>query len=178
MQPRSEVLNLFADALDYPRPDLPAKAAVLAELLRADDPDAAGVVASFGREVAGRSLAQMEELYTRTFDLNPSCPLYVGYQLYGDTYKRGEMMSELQGEYRRHDLAAAAELPDHLCQILRWLARAGDDPARLVLLRAHVLPAVQKVAQNPDQGSGPYGLVIAAAARAVAQAAASGGHPS
>jgi len=174
MPARAEVLKLFADTLDYPHADLPDKAAALADLLRETDPEAAGAVASFGREVAGLPLAQVEELYTRTFDLNPGCLLYVGYHLYGDTYKRGEMMSELQGAYRSHDIAPA-ELPDHLCQILRWLARAGDDPRRLPLLREHVLPAVQRVAQNVRNESGAYNLVIGAAARAVAQSAAPGG---
>lgn len=175
MADRSEVLNLLADALDYPRPDLSSKAAALADMLRAQDPDAAGAVANFEREVAGQPLAQMEELYTRTFDMNPGCPLYVGYHLYGDTYKRGMMMSELQGEYRRHDLDTAAELPDHLCQILRWLARAGDDPRCQPLLREHVVPAVQKVAQDLSRNAGVYSLVIGAAARAVVQSAAPGG---
>jgi nitrate reductase delta subunit len=175
MSHRAEVLNLLADALDYPRPDLPARAAALADLLRTEDPDAAGAVADFERQIARQPLAQLEELYTKTFDMNPGCPLYVGYHLYGDTYKRGEMMSELQGAYRRHDLATAVELPDHLCQILRWLARAGDDPAHLPLLREHVLPAVQKVAQNFGRDSGLYSLVIGAAARAVAQSAPTGG---
>lgn len=171
MTTRAEVLDLFAAALDYPRPDLPAKAAALAALLRDDDPEAAGDLADFGRRASDEPLARLEEVYIRTFDMNPGCPLYVGYHLYGETYKRGAMMSELQGAYARHGLATAAELPDHLCQILRWLAREGDDPRRLDLLRTHVVPAVQKVAQHHCGNAGPYSPVIRAAARAIEQSA-------
>lgn len=175
MGKRSEVLNLLAQALDYPRADLPAKAAALAGLLEREDAVAAGALARFERFVAGKSLAQMEELYTQSFDMNPGSPLYVGYHLFGETYRRGEMMSALQGAYARHALDTHAELPDHLCQILRWLAHAADDADCAPLMKEYVLPAVQKVADSFRDDANIYNLVIGAAARAVAQTAQTGG---
>ncbi len=173
MDTHAEVLSLLADALDYPRADLPAKAAALAGLLEREDAAAAGAIARFERFVAGKSLAQMEELYTQSFDMNPGSPLYVGYHLFGETYRRGEMMSTLQGAYARHALDTRAELPDHLCQILRWLARADAESAPIV--KEYVLPAVQKVADSFSDDANIYNLVIGAAARAVAQTALPGG---
>ncbi len=175
MGTHAEVLTLLADALDYPRADLPAKAAALAGMLEREDAATAGALARFERFVAGKSLAQMEELYTQSFDMNPASPLYVGYHLFGETYRRGEMMSALQGAYSRHALEASAEVPDHLCRILRWLARAAGDPECAPILEEYVLPAVQKAADSVRDDANIYNLVIGAAARAVTQTALPGG---
>ena len=74
-----------------------------------------------------RPSRQLEELYTATFDLKPVCYPYIGYQLFGDTYKRGRISGApqraLSGE---PDSPCSGELPDHLGVILRYLARTPD----------------------------------------------------
>ena len=174
MKPAAHVLNLLAEVLDYPRADLRTKAAALAEALQDRDAAGAGALGRFERYVAARSHAEMEELYTRSFDMNVGNPLYVGYHLYGDTYKRGEMMSALQGAYARHALEDS-ELPDHLCRILRWLACRPDAAECGPILNDYVLPAVRKVADSFGDEDNVYNMVIGAAARAVARSAVNGG---
>ena len=81
----ASALPAIADLLDYPGSDWPGKMSVCA--------DAAN---DFCRVVEKVSLSDLQELYTRTFDLNPVCALEVGYHLFGENYKRGEFLANLR----------------------------------------------------------------------------------
>ncbi len=42
-----------------------------------------------------------EELYTRTFDLNPVCALEIGWHLFGEDYERGAFLVRMRDQLRR-----------------------------------------------------------------------------
>jgi nitrate reductase delta subunit len=75
-------LGVLAEAFRYPAPGH------LAALRRQTAALPAGAVRSkletFIEQVAGLSLGEWEELCTRTLDLNPAAPPYVGYAIWGD----------------------------------------------------------------------------------------------
>jgi nitrate reductase assembly molybdenum cofactor insertion protein NarJ len=74
-------------------------------------------------DVLGRSgLAEVQEIFTRCFDVQPVTTLSVGYIMFGDDYKRGELMVHLRREQRAAGVDCGNELPDHLPNILRLLA--------------------------------------------------------
>jgi nitrate reductase molybdenum cofactor assembly chaperone NarJ/NarW len=112
-----------------------------------------------------RTLGQMQELYTSTFDMQPVCYPYVGYQLFGESYKRGAFMARLNGAYHASGYSAETELPDHICVILRFLgleiARAEDDFGN-ALVREGLIPALEKMADVLKQTDNPYHHVVAA----------------
>jgi len=135
------VLDLLAAALAYPTADLPAQASACADALQGVHWRAARRMARFARFVAQTPLAALEEHYAATFDLRPVCYPYVGFHLFGETYKRGEFLARLNERYRASDFEAAGELPDHLGVVLRYLARTGD-PA---LLSEGAIPAVLRM---------------------------------
>ena len=64
---------------------------------------------------------ELEELYTRTFDINPVCSLEVGWHLFGEDYNRGAFLVRMRGLLREHGIEEGAELPDHLESVLRVL---------------------------------------------------------
>jgi nitrate reductase delta subunit len=159
----SQIYRLLADLLDYPTPDLPNQAGECAALLAKSRARAAQHLERF-RDLAERTpLGALEELYTSAFDLQPVCYPYVGYQLFGDTYKRGEFLARLKEHYREHGFAVGRELPDHLPVMMRYLA-SQDQPDQ-ELIADGLLPALNKMLDALRDH--PYGDVMRALRLAV-----------
>ena len=109
---------------------------------------------------AGLGVSELEELYTRTFDINPVCSLETGWHLFGEDYNRGAFLVRMRGLLRQHGIEEGAELPDHLESALRVLAvmDAGDAAD---MAREFILPAVLKMRTPFKEGDNPYGAVLA-----------------
>jgi nitrate reductase delta subunit len=153
--------RLFADILEYPTPDLPRQVKACAGLLAAVNPEAAVLLDSFRAFVEQTPLPQLEELYTHTFDLQVVCYPYVGYQLFGESYKRGAFLARLNEGYREHDFTAGNELPDHVAVVLRFLALGETGDFGRTLLWEGLIPALEKMAQTfGEDGGHPYRHVI------------------
>ena len=103
-------------------------------------------MSAFRAFLEGTAPASLEEVYSGFFDLNPLCHPYVGYHLFGETYKRSVFLLELKQRY--HSLGFAfdpAELPDRLSVMLRFLAACRDDALRNELIDDAVLPALGRM---------------------------------
>lgn len=144
------VFDLLAGAFDYPSPALPGQVRACADTLAAQRSRAARHLARFQAFVEQSDLSRLEELYTVTFDLKPVCYPYIGYQLFGDTYKRGEFLAHLTARCRDSGIAVQGELSDHLGMILRYLARTWDAD----LVREGVLPALERMIEQLNDN--PY----------------------
>jgi len=134
----------------------------------------AAAVAPLPRRGAGRELrrfldataslplVELEELYTRTFDLSPVVVPYVGHLAWGDSYRRGEFMAELNGAMRDVGIDPGGELPDHLEPILRYLAATEELPADLAEVLVPAIVKMEKMLKKAES-TNPYRHVLAAA---------------
>jgi nitrate reductase delta subunit len=157
IQDRQQVFELLALAVEYPTPDMRESLPQSNTLLAEYSSRAARQLGRFATFAAGATLGALEELYTATFDLKPVCYPYVGYQLFGDTYKRGEFLAQLNARYREHGFVmGVGELPDHLGIILRYLA-VVDDPE---LVKEGMLPTLVRMSEQLEDN--PYRDVIRA----------------
>ena len=121
---------LLAEAFRYPRPGLLEQLeAGLAE--SASGPARSGL-AAFVKQIGALSLSEWEELATRTLDLSPAAAPYVGFQIWGESYQRGEFMAKLNRAMAELDIDPEGELPDHLVPILRYLAVADPPIPELI----------------------------------------------
>lgn len=155
----SQIFNLFATLWEYPTPQLLPKAEECVQLTAEINPLAVPHLEAFRDAIRVAPIHQTEELYTRLFDMQPLCYPYVGYQLFGENYKRGAFMAQLNETYRLCGFSAGQELPDHVAVILHYLAldaekRSDDFGAALIddgLLPAleKMIPALQKYPENP-----------------------------
>lgn len=123
--------DALAELLSYPGPDFRR---AIADLRSSFDRDptgapAAGLVLGFETETAGFSREEMEELYTRTFDLNPDASLETGWQLFGESYERGAYLVKMRELLRSCAIAESGELPDHLSYLLRAVGRLPEADA-------------------------------------------------
>jgi nitrate reductase delta subunit len=157
------IYRLFATLLEYPTASLSTQARECSDLLSSAGSPAAAPLQSFCRTVQELSPARMEELYTRTFDLQAICSPYLGYQLFGESYKRGIFMARLNEGYRVRGFSAGCELPDHLAVVLRFLALGAEGEFSRALLAEGLVPALAKMAQALGSPSdNPYSEVLGA----------------
>lgn len=142
----------YRDAVRYSIDGLRKWRSSLAELL-----------APFSVFVAEHSIEELEENYTRTFDIQPDCTLEVGWQLYGENYSRGKFLVRMRGLMRELGIEESAELPDHLTHILSVLGRLEKTAAR-ELAATYVLPALAKMRRGLPSGHAdkPHGCVLEA----------------
>lgn len=105
--------------------------------------------------------AQLEELYTRTFDINPISSLEVGWHLYGETYERGAFLVSMRSLLYRLHIEESTELPDHLSHVLQALARM-DPLEGSSFISTNVLKALDKMIAGFSEDSSPYENILSA----------------
>ncbi|GER80558.1 MAG: nitrate reductase molybdenum cofactor assembly chaperone [Anaerolineae bacterium CFX3] len=136
----------FARMLEYPAGGT-LQAAIKAQgLLRDEDPQSAAQLKEFYDYAAALPPGRLEEVYTGTFDLDAACHPYVGYHLFGETYKRSIFLVELKQRYAADNFAFPdTELPDHLAVILHFLATARDETQTQEIARDALLPTLDRM---------------------------------
>lgn len=135
------VLEAVSALLRYPGPDHAARVRSCLQEVPRDLPEARAALEAFHARTHGLSTEALQELYTRTFDLNPACSPELGWHLFGERYERGLFLVKLRQLMRRVELPETTELPDHLAGVLLLLPRLPMDEAA-DLAAACVLPAV------------------------------------
>lgn len=114
---------------------------------------------AFSEAVRGLSTGEMEELYTRTFDINPLSSLEMGWHLYGEQYERGTFLVRMRGLLREHGVEESTELPDHLTQALRLMQRMSDANAD-DLSKRYVIPSIEKMLTAFKDSDNPYQHIL------------------
>lgn len=133
MQPRAHYEALAA-LFDYPESDLPARVRNAIDAIASLSEPAARALEAFAAALPGNGeafgpveLDEIQELFTRSFDVQAITTLGVGYVMFGDDYKRGELLVNLGRELRGVGVDGGTELPDHLPNVLRLMARWPDE---------------------------------------------------
>jgi nitrate reductase delta subunit len=165
--PAPDTLRLLAEVLAYPGPGLAARAAECAADLAAAHPAGAERLSRFATFARSAGGAALEEAYTSAFDLAPLCSPYVGDQLFGASRERSFLLSGLRELQREAGLAAGAELPDHVSEVLRLVAAPIPDDVRDDLVRDGLAPALKKMLAALDEARHPWADALAAAIEAV-----------
>ncbi len=161
MTDQTHIYDLLARLLNYPGEEYPLAVRTCQQLLQRISGGHSQPLHRFSAHVAASSLEELEELFTRTFDLNPVCCLEVGWQLYGEDYNRGSFLVNMRQQIRNHGLSESLELPDHLSNVLPLLARIGPEESA-ALCASHILPAVKKMQEGLAGKDNPYEDVLAA----------------
>lgn len=156
----------FADLLSYPTPSILELAEECLAQLQDFRPDAAIALGRFMHGLRQCTLERLRELYTATFDMQPVCYPYIGYHLFGESYKRGALMAQLNEAYRAFGYSAGQELPDHLPIALRFLglgAANREDEFCQTLLNSGLVPALEKMLRSfGAQSENPYFWLLSA----------------
>ena len=136
---------MFAELFDYPSKEILAKVESTQELINKDYPDAAEILNDFTEFSKVIPLRKWEEIYTRTFDVQAITTLDVGYVLFGDDYKRGELLVNLSKEHTKAVNDCKTELADHLPNLLRLLNKVNEEDFKYDLIYLIIKPGLKKI---------------------------------
>jgi len=113
-------------------------------------------VQTFQQIASAMTLIELQELYTRTFDLAPICVPYVSSYIYGDeNYERGELMIRLNDHFEKRNIERHGELPDHLGLLLRH-ADSFTEEELTELVTFCLIDPVKQMIENIGEGENPY----------------------
>jgi len=132
----------LAGLLEYPDVDYPEKVAQIRQILDGKYVDATAEIDQFIKRLPADDVLTMQELFTRSFDVQAIATLDIGYVLFGDDYKRGELLANLNHEHRKVENDCGTELADHLPNILRLMSILKDDELVRDLAYAIIAPAL------------------------------------
>ena len=135
----------LAQLFDYPDTRFVVQSRGVRQVIASKYPDAVDAVDQFLELVPEDDLAKMQELYMRTFDVLAITTLDIGYVLFGDDYKRGELLSNLNREHNACEIDCGGELADHLPNVLRLMTKLTDRELLEELVAEIVAPAIHKM---------------------------------
>lgn len=148
--------------LGYPRQGYAQDIQRLGQSVALAYPSAGRELEQFNVLCEKRSLSEMEELFTRTFDLAAICSPYVTGYIYGDeNFDRGTLMAKLGEKYAELGFDSGGELPDHLSIFLRfagWL----DEEALNELVSLCLLQPVTEMVERLKDSDNPFYFLLSA----------------
>ncbi|MFQ5498845.1 MAG: nitrate reductase molybdenum cofactor assembly chaperone [Candidatus Zixiibacteriota bacterium] len=149
----------LSNLLVYPTDASTTEVAECERLLKECGSPARSYIATFAKHVQGSTVENLEELYTRTFEINPVCTMEIGWHLFGERYERGAFLVKMRQAMRQFQLAESAELPDHLIHVLQVLGRMAPDEATTFVSEA-VMPAIDKMMDGFKDKDNVYRAVL------------------
>ena len=137
--------SLLAALFEYPDADYPQRVQDIVEFLDGRYLKASAALDRFVAHLPTHDLLTMQELFTRSFDVQAITTLDIGYVLFGDDYKRGEMLANLNREHIEAGIDCGTELADYLPNLLRLLAVLEDEDLIHDLVNAVLAPALREM---------------------------------
>lgn len=153
-------LAQLGQMLDYPSPDYLAKLSSLCTSVQEQFPKTGTFLSRFLQVVRETPLGELEEIYTRTFDLAALCSLYVTGYLFGDeNFDRGSLMAVLAGKYQEYGFDKGGELPDFLPLMLKFTAHLSTDELN-ELVQFCLKEPVNQMLRQLHEAQNPYAHVL------------------
>lgn len=148
----------MARLLGYPGPSCPEG---IAQMCMRATSEVSSLLQGFSRAVEQMGISRLQEIYIETFDFRAETSPCIGHHLFGEEIRRNLFMAQLRGRYRDCGFAESIEMPDHLSQVLAFLAVTEVSEERIELIHVCLVPALLKLirALQPDN---PYLLLLQA----------------
>jgi len=137
--------ELLADLFLYPSEEAKAKIINVQNYIDVNFQTVSDSLRDFSEFVKMTSMKEWEEVYTRTFDVQALTTLDLGYVVFGDDYKRGELLVNLSKEHTKAGNDCGTELADHLPNVLRLINKTDDEEVKHDLIYFIIIPALSKM---------------------------------
>lgn len=138
----------LASIFTYPNESLKYVVKKIIVEYREKYPQGVDQIELFYKQLPINDLKLMQELYTRSFDVQALTTLDIGYVLFGDSYKRGEILVHLNNECKRWGINCGVELSDQLSNILLLLSESTDFKFLNEFVNHLLIPAILKMVSN------------------------------
>lgn len=136
---------ILSELFKYPELDAEQQVSKCQNLLDSYYPEAGKLLQPFSKYFIGLSQDQKEELYTKTFDVQPICYLDLGYVIFGEDYKRGTFLMHMQKEQQDLGRDCSPELPDNIYHVLHLITYHSDKDFVDELVAKIIVPGVKKM---------------------------------
>ena len=145
----SLIYDSLAALLVYPSADYHQRVTRATTAFAPVEPEGAVLLNRFAEQIRNLSTEELQEMFIRTFDMNPVRSLDVGWHLFGENYDRGTFLVKMRQQLRRFGIAESRELPDHITHALAVLGRMPAGEAEEFAV-ACVFPALEKMRAGFD----------------------------
>ena len=149
----------LAALFGYPQPDYHQHARRCLDTLGVVPAPAVSQFQEFCDGIVNLNCEELQELFTRTFDLDPLCTLEIGWQLYGEDYARGALLVKMRQQLRESGVPENGELPDHLSHALALLAKLDGEEAR-EFASIYLLSAIDKMRKAWKEHRNAYACLL------------------
>ena len=142
--------EILAQLFQYPKTDYKERVKEAETVLTEIYPETLTSFKQFSDFVFNSSHDEITEVFTRTFDVQAITTLDVGYVLFGDDYKRGELLVNLNREHREAANECTDELADNLANLLSLLPKMQNHDIRDELVEIIIMPGLIKIINEFD----------------------------
>ncbi len=139
----------FAKVFEYPEEDYHEVVIEAIKALGDGYPQSTKELEKF-LELLPMQTGELQELYSKSFEVQAVTSLDVGYVLYGDDYQRGVIMVNLKEEHSKANNSCGEELTDFLPNLLRLLPKMQDPETIHELVTMLIAIAVEKMMEEYD----------------------------
>lgn len=142
---------LLADLFRYPEDNFLQVLEQCKEVLQDEYSEALQALDMFANYIYTHTKDEREELFTKTFDVQPICYLDLGYVIFGEDYKRGAFLLHMQQEQEKVNNNCGSDLPDNLSNILTFFTKTTDESLIAELSVKILIPGVKKMIAEFEQ---------------------------
>ncbi len=161
-KPKAPALSEYAALLEYPNEGYSQLARQRQVSISADYSRAGRYLAEFCERIDAMPLSELEEVFTRTFDMAPICSPYISAHIYGDeNYERGNLMAGLIQRYDETGFDRGNEMPDHLAVMLRYMTYATTEEVDELVEFCLQKPVAEMADNLKNATNNPYGKLFA-----------------
>lgn len=137
---------------DYPGEDYQDIVVELINGFSKNYPEASKELEKF-LELLPTKTSDLQELYSKSFEVQAVTSLDVGYTLFGDDYQRGEVLVRLKQEHTKVGNDMGRELADFLPNLLKLLPKIEDLEVRNEMATMLIAPSVEKMMNEYESSS-------------------------
>ncbi len=144
---------LLADLFNYPSTELADSITAWENEKGTKTPEEKLVLKKFKEHVVSKNMGEQQEYYSKTFDVNALCCIDIGYVIFGEDYKRGEFLVNMQNEQKNAGHHFETELADYLPNVLRLFYYHKNREFVEELAYCMTIPALTEIIndfRNPD----------------------------
>ncbi len=136
---------IFADLFRYPGENYPELIRACQQMIETRYPEFSSKLDRFSTYILSHTQDEREELYTKTFDVQPICYLDLGYVIFGEDYKRGAFLLHMQEEQLKANNDCGTDLSDNISNMLMLYTKTKDNALLEELAVKIMIPGLEKM---------------------------------
>lgn len=155
-----EAYKYIADLFRYPSTETLKSIQRVVDILAEKDVVLATKFEPFVEFHANKEITILEEHYIKTFDVQASCYLDIGYIIFGDDSKRGRFLYHMKEEQEKAGNECGKDLADFLPNMLTLLSKTESQELAEELSVSILLPALSEMNRKLENEKSIFNLPL------------------